>query len=140
VRRARLVIEGLLALGVGLTLAGGGCSGNETGPVSGELVVRLAAPGNDVRAVLLRLGGTATGIRVAPGRPYVVFTSSPAPDTAVIAVVAPSGQALAAGDLLRVAVPDTRKARSYTATLTQVAGTDFQLRVVGAYALEVRKP
>lgn len=133
-RRAWLPIAALLFL------AGAGCSGNETGPVAGELVVRLTTPSTDDRAVLLRLVGTQTGARAAPGHLYAVYTSGVAGDTAVIAVVAPQSAALAAGDLLRVSVSDSRKVRSYSAILTQVAGADYQLRDVRLYTLVVARP
>lgn len=132
-RRAWLVLAAALAL------AGRGC-GDGTGPVSGELVVRLTTPSSDDRAILLRLSGSQTAIRAAPGRGYAVYSSSAVADTTVIAVVAPQGSALAAGELLRVSVPDTRKAGSYAAIPTQVAGADYQLRDAGQYSLVVAKP
>jgi len=139
-RRACLALAALPVLAVLLAFAGAGCNGDETGPVAGELVVRLTTPSSDDRALLLRLMGEVTAIHAAPGRPYAVYASSVIGDTAVVAVVAPQSRALSSGDLLRFTVSDTRQVRSYAATLSQVAGADFQLRDLGQYALVVARP
>ena len=133
-RRAWLGLATLLAL------AGGSCNGNETGPVAGELAVRFATPSTDDRALVLRLVGPQTGVRSTPWQSYGVYQSSTTGDTTVIAVVAPQGSALGAGELVRFSVPDTRKAGSYTVTLSQVAGADYRLRDVRLYGVVVRKP
>ncbi len=116
------------------------CRGNETGPVSGELVVRLNTSSTSDRALLFRLVGRQTAIAAEPGHGYTTYVSNQAYDTTVIAVVAQRGTALAAGNLVRFSVNDTRQVDSYAAVLMQVAASDYQLRDVRQYALTVEKP
>jgi len=119
-------------------LAAAGC-GNE-GPVAGELEVRLASPNSDDRAVLFRLIGEQTALSAPSGSGYRVFHGAPAGDTVRVVVMAPQGGHLAAGPLVRVAVPDTRAAAAYRAVVQQVASTAYVPRPTTVYALTVVQP
>jgi hypothetical protein len=57
-----------------------------------------------------------------------------------VLVVAPQSGHLAAGALVRVAVPDTRQAGSYVARPLDVASTAYGQRAVTGYVLTVVKP
>jgi hypothetical protein len=133
-RRAGRIVAALL------TLAIGACRGGETGPVAGELVVRVTPPGHGERAVYFRLAGVQNGIAAPPGSGYRVYTTGLPGDTALVIVVAPLGSAIAPGDLLRFSVPDTRRVDHYAAILIQMAGADYRLESAGPDALTVTRP
>lgn len=120
-------------------LAAAGCSGNE-GPTAGELEVRLATPNTDDRAVLIRVIGARTSFAAPAGTNYRVFAPPASGDTSRVLVIAPQSGHLAAGPLLRVSVPDTRKADTYLATVQDVATTSYAQRSVSGYLLTVVKP
>ena len=130
------------ALGM-LTLAAAawavGCG--EQGPVAGELSVRLATSRSGDRAILFRVIGPEHGVTAGTGTGYrVVSDSSAAGDTAWIAVVAPQGTGLVAGEIARLAVPDTRKAGNYLISLTDIAAADYSVGSLAGVALTVVKP
>lgn len=113
-------------LGMAAALGAGGC-GDGTGPAAGDLVVRLTTQNTGARAILFRLAGAQSGVSAPSGTNYRVFTASLGGDTALVAVVAPSGSTLAPGALARVSVSDVGAFASYTATPTQVAGTSYAI-------------
>jgi hypothetical protein len=115
-------------------LAAGACA---DGPVSGELEVRLSGP-QQVRAVVFNLTGERSAVTAAPGlRAYVAGLQD---DTARVVVVAPAGQTLPTGAIARVAVPDLRRAGTYAASVTEVAGPDYGLQNPSLYTLTVVRP
>ncbi len=148
-RRMRAVPAGSGSLGRTAALAAGAvlaaacalaaitCRGGETGPVAGELSLRLSAPGTGDRAILVEVVGAQTAVSRAPGASYSLYSRTLAGDTVRIAVVAPAGSGIAPGELLRIAVPDTRRAGSYTGTVLEVAGPDYATRSATGYSVTV---
>jgi hypothetical protein len=120
------------------TLAAG-CSSAE-GPVAGELEVRLATPNTDDRAVLFLLRGAQTAVTAPSGSNYRILKAPLGTDTLRVLVIAPQGGHLAAGALVRIAVPDTRQAASYVARPLDVATTAYAQRLVTGYQLTVVQP
>ena len=127
----------LLALA---TAAAFGCSGDQ-GPVAGELAVRLATSRSTDRAVLFRVVGPQHGVTAGAGTSYrVVADSSAVGDTTWVAVIAPQGSGLAAGEIARLAVPDTRKSGAYAVVLTDVAAANYAVGGTAGVSLTVVKP
>lgn len=128
---------GVLALAAAAAI---GCSGNE-GPIAGELSVRLTTPRSTDRAILFRVVGAQHGVTAPSGSNYrVISDTSVAGDTSWIAVIAPQGSGIAAGEIARLAVPDVRKAGSYQTALTDVAAADYSVGVIAGITLTVVKP
>lgn len=123
-------------LGLALLGALAGC-GDSSGPVAGELEIRLVSPNADDRAILFQVVGAQTGVTAAAGQR--VFATSLPGDTTRIVVVAPAGGVLS-GAVARLRVTDTRRAGSYAATLTQVAAADYTPRDTTGYRLSIVKP
>ena len=116
------------------------CSGDQ-GPVAGDLSVRLATARTTDRAVLFRIVGPRHGVTAGTGTGYRVITdTSAAGDTVWVAVIAPQGSGLAAGEIARLAVPDTRKAGAYHAELSDVAAADYAAADSTELSLTVVKP
>jgi hypothetical protein len=125
-----------------LALAAGAaaCSG-EQGPVAGELSIRLATPRATDRAIAFVVVGPQHGVTAASGSSYRLFTStSTAGDTTWFTVVAPKTGGLAAGEVARIAVDDTRRAGSYVITLRDVAAADYSVNDTVGVSLKVAKP
>jgi hypothetical protein len=133
---SRLVVLALLSGALAF-----GCSSTE-GPVAGELEVRLTSPNVDDRAVLFLLRGPQTAVTAPSGSGYRVLQSPLRIDTLRVLVIAPQGHQLTAGALLRVAVPDTRQAASYSAVALDVASTTYAARSIPfiGYQLTVVAP
>ena len=129
------------ALAVALCCAAlaAGCGSTE-GPVAGELEVRLTTPNTDDRAVLFLLKGAQTAVTAATGSSYRILKAPFGTDTLRVLVIAPVGGHLAAGALVRIAVPDTRQAASYVARPLDVASTAYAKRPVTGYLLTVAQP
>jgi len=116
-----------------------GCS--DQGPVAGELSVRLGTPSPTPRAVLFRVVGKLHGVTAGTASGYrIISDTSATGDTAWVAVIAPQGSGLAAGEIARVSVPDTRKAGSYEVSLTEAAASDYSVGVFPGITLTVVKP
>ena len=129
-------IVGVLALAAA---AVAGCS--DQGPVAGELSVRLTTSRIGDRAVLFRVVGKLHAVTVGTATSYrVVSDTSATGDTAWVAVIAPQGSGLAAGEIARIAVPDTRKAGSYEISLTEAAASDYSVGTFPGLTLTVVKP
>lgn len=125
-----------------LALAAGAaaCSG-EQGPVAGELSIRLATPRATDRAIAFVVVGPQHGATAAAGTTYRVFSSaSGAGDTTWITIVAPKTGGLAAGEVARIAVNDTRRAGSYLIRLSDVAAADYRVGDTVGVSLKVAKP
>ena len=117
--------------------AAAGCS--DLGPVAGDLTVRLATSRTGIRAVMFRTIGPQHGVSAGSGSSYRVI-SDQSGDTAWIAVIAPQGSVLLAGEIVRLAVPDTRNAGSYKTALTDVAASDYSVGDISGITLTVAKP
>jgi hypothetical protein len=102
-------------------------------PTPGTLTVSLATPAQDDRAVMITVSGPGIGTVASASGAYTLYTK---PEDAGVraALFGP----LASGPLLRFNVPDTRQAKSYSATIIEVATAANQLRAIGAgYAVTV---
>jgi hypothetical protein len=129
-----------LALAAVVAVMGAGCRG-EQGPVSGELAVRLVSPRNGDRGVVFLVVGKLHGATAPPGSAYRVFAdTSSARDTARVVVVAPSGSGLAAGEIVRFRVDDTRQVRNYAARVIGLAAADYHLADTSGVSLTVVRP
>jgi hypothetical protein len=128
---------GVLALAAAAAFA---CKGNE-GPVAGELSVRLATPRNTDRAIFFRVVGQERAATAPSGSNFkVLVDTSVVGDTSWIAVIAPQGTGLAAGEIARLAVADVRKAADYKITLKDIAAADYTVGNNSGIILTVVKP
>ncbi|HEU0012554.1 MAG TPA: hypothetical protein VFQ45_02685 [Longimicrobium sp.] len=90
----------------------------------GILTVTLATPAADDRALVVQISGPeAIGAVTSAGGGYLVHSRT-AGTTVRVAVFGP----LADGPLLRISVPDVRKAAAYSAQVMEVAGASHALR------------
>jgi len=130
---------GMLTLAAALTAGWGGCS--DQGPTAGELSVRLTSSRSGDRAILFRVVGAQHGVTAGTGTSYrVISDTSAAGDTSWIAVLTPQGTSLAAGEIARLAVPDTRRAGSYVISVTDIAAYDYSVGDIAGASLLVVKP
>ena len=123
---------------LGLALVAAACS--EQGPVAGELAISLATPRASDRAVMFTVTGLQTGVTAAPGSGYFVYAAAGGGDTTRVVVVAPSGRGIAAGQVARIAVADTRKVGSYSVRLSDVAAASYADGDTAGVVLSVVKP
>jgi hypothetical protein len=129
-----------LALAACMAAAGMGCRG-EQGPTAGELSVRLAAPLPNDRAVLFVVTGRLHGVTAGAGSAYRVFADTSGDgDTAHVAVVAPPGSGLDAGEVARVRVDDTRKVASYAVRVVDAATASYRNGDTSGVVLTVVRP
>jgi hypothetical protein len=123
----------LTVLGVMLAAVGAGSCGDGIGPVAGVLTVSLATPNPGADgAILLTVSGpgTLTSVSAEPGlRVFSVALGA----TNNFAVTGP----LTNGAILRIGVPDTRRASQYVATIQRIAASDYTLRGASGYSLTV---
>jgi len=131
----------VVLLAVAAAAAGAaGCSADQ-GPVAGELSVRLATPRTTDRAVLFRVTGPAHGVKGWSGSTYrVVADTSATGDTSWVAVISPQGTGLAAGEIARVEVPDTRNVGNYRISFTEAAASDYSVGAFSGITLTIVKP
>ena len=106
------------------------CSNN---PTPGVLKVNLTTPHSGADgAILLTVSGPAVLRSATPGAGLRLFSQS----LATTNHFALTGT-LASGTILTIEVPDLDKAKSYTATIQQVAVSNYQLRATAGYSLTV---
>ena len=117
-----------------------GSCGDATGPGEpdvpspGELRVHLASPAGRDGAVLLTITGPAAPTEVTGTQAGVLVHARAVGGGWTVALFG----AVSAGEVLRVRVPDVRKAAAYHATVREVAGEDNALREnLGAYRLTI---
>ncbi len=111
----------------------GGGDGGTVGPTAGVFMVGLVTPNTDDGALLLTVsGGPVTAVE--PAGQYQLYTAHPDSVTTTILV---TGN-IAAGAVLRLQVPDTRRLGSYRASVAQAAsrGT-FDQQALASYSLSV---
>lgn len=113
---ALLAVTGLLA----------GCDKGPSGPVPGELVIRLETPNATDRAVMISITGPVAPGAVSAARAGDVVYSETVGTTVKAAVFG----RLASGDLLRLSVADVKQSRSYAATVVEAADSTNALRAV----------
>jgi type IV pilus biogenesis protein CpaD/CtpE len=129
-----------LALAALVAVTAAGCRG-EQGPVSGELAVRLVTPRSSDRAVEFLVAGKLNGVTAPAGSAYRVFADSASgADTTRVAVVAPSGSGLVAGEIARFRVNDTRQVLHYAARVIALAAATYELADTTGVALTVVRP
>ncbi len=116
-----------------------GCRGDQ-GPVAGELSVRLATPRTTDRAVLFQVVGPPRSVKGWSSGYRVIADTSATGDTSWVAVIAPQGTGLAAGEIARVAVADTRQAGAFVISLTEAAAADYSVGAFAGITLTVVKP
>lgn len=129
----------LAAVALAVAALDAGCHGAELAPSPGDVSVRLATGGVAVKAVVFRIAGPETAVAAAPGTGYRVFAAHSG-DTVTIAVFAGPAATIASGELVRLSVPDTRRARSYVREVVEVADLGYALSDVSSYALTVEVP
>ena len=98
---------------------------------AGILKVNLTMPnGAADGAILLTVRGPAVPLSAAAGTGLRLFAQS-LTSTNHFAVTG----TLASGTILTIEVPDVSQASAYTATIDQVAGSNYQLRALTGYSL-----
>ena len=128
----------LLALGAALVLlAASSCDRGPSGPVAGTLKVKITMPqgssGND-GAILFTVTGPAVPASAAAGAGFQAY-SQPLTQTTKHVV---TGTLATGATILTFAVDDVRQ--SYTATIQQVAATNYALRTaLTGYSLAVTR-
>ena len=129
-----------LALALVIAAAGMGCRG-EQGPVGGDLSVRLVSPRNTDRGVGLLVTGRVLAASAPAGSSYRVFAdTSDNGDTARVVIVAPQGGSVAAGEIARLQVRDTRKYRDYAARVVALAAPTYELSDTTGVSVTIAKP
>jgi hypothetical protein len=122
----------LRLLAVTLAVIGAGSCVDGVGPVAGLLTVSLATPNSGADgAILLTVSGP--GVTSVSAEPGLRVFSSTLGTTNNFAVTG----SLANGVILRIGVPDTRRANQYVATVQKVAANDYSLRGPAGYSLTV---
>ena len=131
IMRRRLLPLLLLVLA---SACGDGGPTEPAGPIPGILTVALTTPNPDDGALLLTISGGRVSTVDAASAGYQVYTAQP--DTTTTRVLVTGD--IAAGDVVRIHVPDTRGAAAYHATIAQAASrTTFAQRVLTGYSLVV---
>ena len=123
-------------MGVLVLLAAVGCGGGDggtVGPTAGVFKVVLTTPNADDGALLLTVaGGPVTAVE--PAAQYQVLTAQPDSLTTRVLV---TGN-IAAGEVLRLQVPDTRRLSAYRASLAQAASrATFAQQALTSYSLAI---
>ena len=111
-------------------------AGEPAKPLPGELVVSLATPNPADGAMVVTITGPgAVGAVQAAAAGNVVRSRTQGATTSVAVF-----GAIAAGPLVRIAVPDVRQAEGYTATVREAADPANALRPsLAGYALTVSR-
>jgi hypothetical protein len=100
-------------------------------PRPGDLLVSLSTPNADDRALLVSIAGPEEISAVAAASPAFVVHTRTQGTTTRVAVFG----SLADGPVLRLTVPDTRRAAEYTATVLDAADGGNADRAATGYAL-----
>jgi hypothetical protein len=109
--------------------------------VAGELAIRLATPRATDRAIAFFVVGRQHGVTAPSTSINRLFSSSSAAgDTTWITIVAPKTGGLAAGEVARIAVDDTRRAGSYLIRLSDVAAADYSVGDTVGVSLRAVRP
>ena len=109
------------------------CLDSSAGPAAGVLKVSLTTPnsGGD-GAILLTVSGPTALRSAGPGTGLRLFAGS----LGVTNHFALTGT-LGSGTVLTIGVSDVSRAAAYTATIQQVAASNYQLRTLAGYSLTV---
>jgi len=123
-------------LGVSLSLLGavllGSCGADDGGcdatdptcnpPTAGQIALRISSPNSGDRAVVLKIRGEFTAAHAATG--YRLFQGADAQTFILIS----TGLIERETSLLIIDVPDLARLASYSATISEVAASDYRLR------------
>lgn len=124
---------GVCLLGLGAVLLyscgaddGGGC--DPTDPtcnpsVAGQIALRITTPHNDDRAMVLTIRGEFSAAHAAAG--HRLFQAADAQTFIIVS----TGVMQREGSVLTIDVPDVARRASYSATITEVAASDYRLRL-----------
>ena len=91
-------------------------------PVAGQIALKIVTPHLDDRAVVLTISGEFTVARPITG--YQMFQSA----TANTFIIISTGVMAWSSRVLTLDVPDIKRRTSYTATIIEVAASDYVLR------------
>jgi len=129
-------ILGAAAL-VAVMVAGLRCGDSPSGPVAGALSVRLTSPNSGAdRAILLTIDGPTALTSATAGAQLQLFQQPLGGTTTRFAVVGP----LSTGaTILTIGVADVGRVSAYSATIAEIAQTDYQLRSLDGYQLTVER-
>lgn len=114
---------------------GGGDDGNEPNdPTPGNLTLAYSSPNNDDGALKLTITGPAAPTAITSvDSDNEVFRTGLGTTTTVIVARSLAGGAIGEGQILLVAVPDTREADEYSVTVTEAASATFAQRSTAGY-------
>lgn len=126
---------GMLAIAV-VALTGLSCGGGTSGPVAGNLTVRLVSPNSGAdSAIVITITGPAALTSATPGTGLRLFQQPLGGVTTRFALV---GQLNNAATILTIGVANVNAVSQYTASVDGVALPNYQLRTVpGGYALAI---
>jgi hypothetical protein len=123
----------LALLSLAAACGDGGPTG-PAGPVPGVLKIALTTPNADDGALLFTVSGGRVSTVDAAAAGYQIYTARP--DTLTMRILVTGD--IAAGEVVRIHVPDTRSAAAYHATIAQAASrATFAQRALAGYALAV---
>ena len=109
------------------------CLDTSVGPAAGLLKVNLTTPNTSGDgAILLTVSGPTALASARPETGLRLFAQS----LGATNHFALTGT-LASGTVLTIGVPDVSRAAAYTATIQQVAASNYQLRALAGYSLTV---
>lgn len=116
-------------------------SQREQGPRGGgEISVWLQSPSNSDRAIVFDLTGLAQGVSAAPQTTLRALVDTITPESVRVAVIAPRGTSITAGEVARFLVQDVCALSRYRIAIVDVAGNDYSLKTLSGYALSIRSP
>lgn len=122
-------------------LAGFAACSSDSGPTAGDLSVQLASPNPGLeRAILVSVQGKVSNVTAPAGAAYAIAFHLFPGDSAHVTVIAPLGQALPGGALLRIRVDDVGKVASFSARVLDVIAADYTPLDTTGYVLSVIKP
>ncbi len=114
---------------------------SDSGPTAGDLSVRLTSPNTGLeRAMLVSVKGRVSAVTVPAGATYAIVFHLFAGDSAHVTLIAPAGQTLPTGSLVRIRVSDVSKAASFSARVLDVIAADYTPLDTTGYVLSVIKP
>jgi len=106
-----------------------------TGPVAGELNVRLTSPNSGAdSAIVLTIVGPRALTSATPGPGLRLFQQPLGGTTTRFALV---GRLNAGATILTIGVDNVNAVSQYAGTIQEVARPDYELRTLGGYALTV---
>jgi len=99
--------------------------------------VQLQGPSSGERAIMFDLTGPAQAISAA-SQTLIAMVDTLAVDSLRIAIFAPRGVTIAAGEVARIRVENVCASARYHVGIVEVAGSDYALEPSSGYVLSVR--